>query len=959
MPPEQEATAHWRRVRKCFEDAVSLVASERAHYLDSACRGDPALRSEVEELLEHYDRSTGALDTFAGVEIRSSPGLQPDVVVGRRFEILRKLGAGGMGEVYQAFDRELGECVALKRIRPELVFDSKIRERFKHEILNGRRVTHPNVCRIHDLVVDDSAQGAPIAFTMEFLAGQTLADLLQREGRLPIERALPIVRQTVAGLTSLHECDIIHRDLKPANVMLTDESGAAQRVKITDFGLACRDPSGDAFSSLSGSQEIVGTPTYMAPEQLTGERDKVGPATDVYALGLVMYETVTGERPFPGKTIAENVYEKLNERPKHPREHIPDLPESWNNAILHCLEVEPENRPQSPQEVLEALEGIREPPVPPKSKRVFWSDKKLRWGGVAALGLFLALSTQYGRLFVTGEPRQLSVAVLPFGVMGDDPELPAFADGLMATITRRLTQYEGINEDLVVTAPSMVLSLGVADPAAAGKKLGVNYAIEGDLQASGERLVLTLSLVDTDEGHQLDAAMVEGSRENAFALQDGAVRRLVNMLDLQIQPENLDSAEGLTGKALGAAQFYTAGIGYLQRGDVVSNVENAITQFNRALERDPKSPSAHAGLAKAYWLLYDRKGDAWAAEEAAKEARSALDLDEHFQPALVAMGRILVGTGEDEQARDYLSRAVDLDPRDGEAYALLAQSLAKLSRYQQAEVALNRAQSLRPGDWAIYKQAGLFYLRRSRFEEAADNFRTVVQLSPDNAQGWSNLGVALYQDDKIDEARTMFERSVEIEPRPSALTNLGNLAFELSNYAEAAQYFSRAVELSPNTFLLWGNLGAAYKWSNDNRYRETYRKAIGLLKAQIGVRSRRSDLYSYLALYCATIGNSGDARAALRIAAKDLDSLSSTDLVRLGEVYEILGERSRAIALLRTSLAAGYSEQQLYRMPTFQALLASPEWRASSAGFINDSFEEQKHARSNAKGHATKKGNED
>jgi len=227
----------------------------------------------------------------------------PNELIAGRYRIVRFIGQGGMGELYEAEDLELRERVALKTVRPEIAQDEKAIERFKREIHLARKVTHPNVCRIFDLTYHPTAEGLTLLLTMELLGGETLADRLRRAGRMTTTEAFPIITQIAAGLAAAHEAGIVHRDFKSANVVLVPSKRGAEDVRavVTDFGLARGTSAGDSSAvSLCGTGDFAGTPAYMAPEQVRG--GEITPAVDIYALGVVMYEMLTGHRPFAGDT---------------------------------------------------------------------------------------------------------------------------------------------------------------------------------------------------------------------------------------------------------------------------------------------------------------------------------------------------------------------------------------------------------------------------------------------------------------------------------------------------------------------------------------------------------------------------------------------------------------------------------------------------------------------------------
>jgi eukaryotic-like serine/threonine-protein kinase len=331
-------------IRGIFIEAVELPSDRRGAFLDKACQGDAGLRSEVERLIA-ADAET------ASFVFRSPPSAPPYLEEGcllaGRFRVVRFIAAGGMGDVYEVDDQELHERLALKTIRPEVVGDGRTLARFKHEVQFAKRVSHPNVCRIHDLGTHRGAVADMVFLTMQLLRGETLAQRLRRDVQIPLSEALPLVVQMAEALGAAHNAGVIHRDFKPSNVMLT---GA--KAVVTDFGLARSASAGDDVS-LTEPGNLVGTPAYMAPEQLT--HAELTPATDIYALGLVMYEMLTGKKPFQGVTPLDSVLKRLTEAPPSPDRLVPGLDPRWGTVILRCLEREPTKRYQRTGDVIRAL----------------------------------------------------------------------------------------------------------------------------------------------------------------------------------------------------------------------------------------------------------------------------------------------------------------------------------------------------------------------------------------------------------------------------------------------------------------------------------------------------------------------------------------------------------------------------------------------------------------------------
>jgi serine/threonine protein kinase len=363
-------TERWERIKDLLEAAVELSPEERHPFLAGECGEDTALQSEVEALLEHHQRAGSFLEGIPTNGFRLStafnigePTFSPGDTPSGRFRIVRFIGRGGMGEVYEAEDLELGARVALKTIRPEISSNSWALNRFKQEIHLARRVTHPNVCRMFDIARHRGSIGSAdsdfdqVFLTMELLEGESLADRLRREGRMNFADAWPIIQQTAEALQAAHQAGVIHRDFKPSNVLLIG-AGNQVRAVVTDFGLAraLADSSltGASFmQSLSMTGQVLGTLAYMAPEQLEG--GQVKPATDVYALGLVIYEMLTGHNAFPEHAPLAGAFLRVKEQPPSPRTYLPDLDIAREQIIMQCLRTDPSARFQSTREVASSL----------------------------------------------------------------------------------------------------------------------------------------------------------------------------------------------------------------------------------------------------------------------------------------------------------------------------------------------------------------------------------------------------------------------------------------------------------------------------------------------------------------------------------------------------------------------------------------------------------------------------
>jgi hypothetical protein len=357
MTPER-----WKRIDEIFEAASERAPSERGAFLDGACAGDEELRREVESLLAHQQETGGFLPTlfYDAAKLLGRPpgragdagengdaaeddggGFIPGTLIEERYRVVGPVGRGGMGEVYRADDLKLRQPVALKFLPERLSRDSSMLERFRGEVRTARRVSHPNVCRVFDI----GETGGRHFISMEYIDGEDLSSLLRRIGRLPEDKATEVARQLCAGLSAAHEEGVLHRDLKPANVMI-DGRG---RARITDFGLAGL--AGEFSKHDLGS----GTPAYMAPEQLEGR--EVSARSDIYSLGLLLYEVFTGRRAFDAPSLDEMLRQRETSEPPSISSFVKDVDPVVERVIQRCLERDPAKRPDSALKVAAALPG--------------------------------------------------------------------------------------------------------------------------------------------------------------------------------------------------------------------------------------------------------------------------------------------------------------------------------------------------------------------------------------------------------------------------------------------------------------------------------------------------------------------------------------------------------------------------------------------------------------------------
>ncbi|MEA2489966.1 MAG: eukaryotic-like serine/threonine-protein kinase [Acidobacteriota bacterium] len=650
------ADAYWQRVRALFHDASALPADERETFLKDACPDDSDLRTEVRSLLAAHDDE----DDFLEPPPRAGGSFVEGDLVAGRYTILCLLGTGGMGEVYQADDRELQEAVALKIIRPEIASNPRILARFKREIQLARRVTHPNVCRIYDVShhlsrTDAGAEERKISFvSMELLHGRTLAAHLRASARMPTSAVLPILKQLAAGLDAAHAASIVHRDFKSANVMLVPASDGATRAVITDFGLAHETgvERGADGSRLTDSGMLVGTPDYMAPEQL--EDGPLTPATDVYALGIVLFEMVTGRLPFDGTTPLSIALSRLQQPAPSPRRWAPDLDPRWEAVILQCLERDPAMRFAHAGDVVAALESSQPLRKPRAPRRTWWpvAVTVLAAATVAVplilrdrepgfLGVPRSSSESLGTGAATNPsnseelrgtsvltPRR-AVAVIGFRNLSARPGDAWLANAFAELLTNELSAAEALRiipgEDVERLRSDLSLREGEALPRPlldqVRERLGTDVVVSGSyITLAAGALRLDVHLQDTATGKALGTLSESGAEGELFALVSRLGARLRQSLGAV--PLTAEATAGLRASRpvnADAARAYVEGLTKLRRFDALG----ARTTLERAVELEPAYPMAHAALGEALWNL-------GAEAPAMAEADRALSLATHL-----------------------------------------------------------------------------------------------------------------------------------------------------------------------------------------------------------------------------------------------------------------------------------------------------------------------------------------
>ncbi|MGA2419006.1 MAG: protein kinase [Candidatus Acidiferrum sp.] len=871
------------------------------------------------------------------------------------YRVTEKLGAGGMGVVYKATDLKLERTVALKFLPHDTTINAHEKERLWREARAASSLDHANIGVIYGL--EEAADGQ-IFIVMGYYQGETLAQKIAR-GLLSVSDSVNIAMQIASGLAAAHARNIVHRDIKPSNVIVTND----RVVKIVDFGLARLASTASATHSIT----TTGTLPYMAPEQILGEA--IDQRSDVWALGVILVQMLTGSHPFLRPNTGAMTFAILNQPPAAIDAVVPLL----QPIVLRALSKQPAHRYAGGREILGDLEAARaqlsgtvgatEPPTATRAVNTRELEEFMahattpRWTGpqatasegrrynglktrawvYTALGA-LTIALLAAALFFSPATRQAvaglfagsggekHIAVLPIDNADTDPANAAVADGLMDSLTGKLSNLDETQRSLWVVPASVVRSRKITDPAAAYHDLGATMVVKGKIQRTGQAVQLTVDLINAKDLRQIGSATIEDAAGDLAALQNDAVARLARMMNIRV------SADTLRAEAVSAAptsyEGYLKALGYIQRYDKPGNLDLAITALQAAVQTDPRFALGYAELGEAYRLKNQVDPNPKWITEASANLQRASQLDDHLATTYVSLGMLHTSLSQNDLAQQEFEKALQINPRDASALSGLARNYEHMGRTADAEATFKKAVALRPDYWDGYNSLGWFYLRQERKSAAIAQFRHVIELTPDNAAAWSNLASAYLSVNDApsrDEAEKALQKSLTIAPTYAAYANLGVLYLDEKRYKDSAETTQKALELNAGNYLVWDNLRIASEWMKDDALTRNARdKTLALLEPYALAHPQDATAQALLAKMYAGKGEHEKAvqhiSAALELAPKDSDVMADT-----AETYEMLGERDKALSYAKASLAAGTTPQGLAGRPALQSLLQAIE----------------------------------
>ena len=781
MTPER-----WQQIEQVLHVALAREPAERVALLDRECANDPALREEVESLIASAQPAQSFLK---GNALENTAALFEEAVsdslIGRQvahYLIEKKLGSGGMGEVYLAQDVSLGRHVALKLLDPALIGDSATHTRFLREARLASALDHPNICTIHEVGEDDGR----LFIAMQYIEGETLRKVIG--GRpLGVDALLSISLQVADALAAAHSQGIVHRDIKPGNIMITPRGQA----KVLDFGLAklLERVEGEAETHLTMTGAVMGTPTSMSPEQARGEH--VDHRSDIFSFGVVFYEMATGRIPFSGRSTADVISALLNQPHTPAAELNKEITAGLSAVLDRTLAKETDDRYQTMDEVIadfrqvvRDVDGLDRlfsssgtprrmvPLVPPGSRRLSKASGRriqtrtaiVLLALVPVLLVALALAIHYSSRPVQpppGEPIK-SIAVLPFKPLIAESRDEALELGMADTLINKLSN---IRQVTVRPLSAVRKYAGVEqDAAAAGREQKVDAVLDGNIQRSGEKIRVTVRLVRVADGREIWTEQFDEKFTDIFSVQDSVSSKVSGVLAMTLTTEEKELlAKRQTGDAR-AYHFYLMGRYHLNRL-TDEGLWKGLDYFQRAIDRDPNYALAHAGLADAYVSLggFNALPPQESYPKGKQAAKKALELDEHLAEAHVSLASAMFLYDWDwSGAESEFKRGIALNPSYSDAHQIYAYYLATMGRFDEALREMRQALELDPLSLVKITGLGEVHYMARRNDEAIAAFQKTLEMDPNFGFAHWALGRAYTQKGMYEQAIAAFQKAIPL-----------------------------------------------------------------------------------------------------------------------------------------------------------------------------------------------------
>lgn len=847
------------------------------------------------------------------------------------YRIVEWLGQGGMGTVYAARDTKLGRRVAIKILDSQLADNTERLTRFKREAEAVAALSHPNIVTLHSLEESDGTH----FLTMELVEGQPL-DKVAPRGGMNLGEFMKLAIPLVDALAAAHARGIVHRDLKPSNILVTD----AGEPMILDFGLAHFDQEfsrhvsmpPDTPETLTEKRVILGTLAYMSPEQARAEQ--VDRRSDLFSLGLLFYQMLTGRKAFGRSSAAETFSAILRDQPPPLTEVKPELPEQLEGILNKCLAKRREDRYDSANDLsrrLQALEGDQStmvlpaaPTDPQPQKRVF---------KIAALFVALGLLLFFAVRWLTPPKATNSdtLAVLPFKNLSGDSNLDYLAEGISAGLISHLSEFRGLH--LVGRSETWALRGRELSVSQIGHDLGVGALVDGEVHMEGERLRVAVSLLDPVSAVVLWTESFHGTRDELLALQEKIAGRLARVLPVSLSFQNRLRLSKDPTRSLKAYDFYLQAQNLLEALDKPRGPDLAIDLFRTAIELDDEFALARVGLSEALWRVYRRDRSSAFLEEAEAEAKKALQIDSQLPAAEVALARVHRESGRYAVSIAELRQALPNHPNPAAAQRELAFSYQQAGLIEDAERCLQLAVILDPNEWTNWNSLGGFLVDIGRYTEAEEAYERSRHTAPENIS-WplENLAaVRIYNSDFAGaiEFYTQLDHPVEDSGLAS---NIATAYFFLEDLGKAEEYYRLAVSLEPQVPMRHGNLAdLLLRDGRADEALEEYRRAASLSQEALETNPRNVSLQLETAVYTAKARSCSESLDLAHALTRTLPD-TAQNRHNLAIAFALCDQLEAAVAELQRAVQLGFPTELIHQEDEFRTLHELPQYRQAIIG---------------------------
>ncbi len=834
-----------------------------------------------------------------------------------RYEIIEELGKGGMGKVYRAEDKNLKQEVALKLIKPEIAKDRKTIERFRNELKVTRNIRHKNVCGMYDLAEEEGTH----YITMEYVRGEDLKSFIHRSGQLAVGTVVRIALQVCEGLSEAHRLGVVHRDLKSSNIMIDKEGN----VRIMDFGIA---RSLEA-KGITDAGMIIGTPEYMSPEQ--AEAADIDERSDIYSLGVILYEMVTGKLPFGGDTALSIAMKHKSEEPQPPKEINAQIPEDLNSLILKCMEKDKKRRYQKAEDLVSELSKVEK--GFPTTERIMAEQKPkaethrkpYQTFLIPAILIFVALIAIISFLFfggilrrgkpeaeALGQPAQKKkIVVLPFENLGL-PEDEYFAAGMTEEITSRLAAVSGLG--VISRSSAVQYDKRGKMMQQIGEDFGVAYVLEGTVRwdhgpEGKNRVRVTPQLIRAADDTHLWSASYDRVIDDIFVVQSEIAEQVIKQLDVTLlEPER----QGLNTRPtanIEAYQAYLRGLHYSYRPDFAEeNYRMAVGMLERTVDLDPGFALAYAELAYAYSQLYHFGYDR--TEECVSGAKAAIDRAFELQSELpevhMHLGSYYYYVHKDyDRALEEFGIAEQGLPNDTRISENKAYIWRRQGKFKESTSLLKRAFELSPQDAGIALNLAISYTALREYQKAEDCYNRSIFLAPDQADAYAFKAVNYWMwEGDLGKARAALEE-IPVKKNPFVFSIWVSQAMLERDYQAALDRLSSAsVDCfeGSDIFIPKAQLeGLIYRlMKKPELAHASFDSARMILEKEIKARPDDARLHSSLGIVYAGLGRKEEAvregQLAVKLCPISKDAIVGTTYMEdLASTYIMVGEYEAAL----------------------------------------------------------------